>query len=256
MPASSSAINPKGYKIEFFEDTHKYISNINGNKITYTSGTQFIHQFFPPFDPDGLITKRCAERDGVTVEEIKAKWAAAGKEATTFGTKVHECCEDTILGKPLRNSPSNDKERITFKYAIDISSKLKNRLDILGVEKIVFSPSLRIAGTIDLFAKSKKTGEHIIIDHKTNKSIDMENTWKKYALDPISHIDDINYAHYGCQLNLYQYILKYEGYVPKDATFKMYLNHITDKGVKLIELPDMQNEIKDMMIYFLAKQII
>lgn len=47
-----------------------------------------------------------------------------------------------------------------------------DRLDILGVEKIVFSPSLRLAGTIDLFARSRKDGTYLIIDHKTNASID------------------------------------------------------------------------------------
>lgn len=33
----------------------------------------------------------------------------------------------------------------------------------------------------------------------------------------------------------------------------MYLNHITELGAKLIEIYDMQNEIKDMMIWHLAK---
>lgn len=254
MPASSTAKHPKGYIIDFFEDTHKYISIINNREITYTSGTQFIHPFFPPFDADGSIAKRCAEKEGISVEEIKAKWTASGKEATAFGTKVHECCEDIILGNELRNIATNDKEKTTFQHAIDISKKIKNRLDVLGVEKIVFSPQLRIAGTIDLFARSRKTGEYIIIDHKSNKSIDVENTWKKFALEPISHIPDTNFGHYSCQLNLYQYILKREGYVPKDAQFKMYLNHITELGAKLIEISNMQSEIKDMMIWHLANK--
>ena len=254
MPGSCTAKHPRGYEIEFHEDTHKYISVINGEEISYTSGTQFIHQFFPPFDPDGSIAKRCAERDGISVAEVRAKWAAAGKEATTIGTRVHECCEDTILKRPLRNSPTTEKEKTLFNYAVDIGERLLQRLDILGVEKIVFSPSLQIAGTIDLFARSKKTGDYVILDHKTNKSIDIENTWNKFALEPIEHVADNNYGHYGCQLNLYQYILKREGYVPKNAKFKMFLNHISESGSKMIEIFDLQHEIKDMMIWHLIKK--
>ena len=41
--------------------------------------------------------------------------------------------------------------------------------------------------------------------------------------------------------------------MPKDATFKMYLNHVTTEHAKLIEVPDRQNEIKDMMIQYLLK---
>jgi hypothetical protein len=39
MPGTSKAKNPKGYEIEFFEDTHKYITILNGKEIKYTSGT-------------------------------------------------------------------------------------------------------------------------------------------------------------------------------------------------------------------------
>ena len=41
-------------------------------------------------------------------------------------------------------------------------------VDILGIEKIVFDHRLKLAGTIDLFAKSRKDGSYLIIDHKTN----------------------------------------------------------------------------------------
>ena len=99
MPGSSKAKHPSGAIIEFFENTHKYISIIKGQEINYISGTTFIHKFFPAFDADGKIAERCAIKEGCTVEEIKAKWAQAGKEASMLGTKVHECCEDIILGK-------------------------------------------------------------------------------------------------------------------------------------------------------------
>lgn len=256
MPGSSKAKHPNGYTIEFFEDSHKYVSIIDDQEITYVSGTQFLHKFFPPFDADGEIARRCAAKEGCTVEEIREKWAKAGREASTLGTKVHECCEDIELGRnELRNVPSCMKEKKMIEHATKMAKKFYNGLDILGVEKIVFSPSLKIAGTIDLFARSRKDGSYLIIDWKTNKSIDIEDKWNKFAFSPIEHLHDTNYVHYSGQLNLYQYILKRERYVPKDAIFKMYLCHVTEEDAKLIEVHDMQSEIKDMVISYLTEEI-
>ena len=256
MPGSSKAKHPQGWDIEFFEDTHKYISYIDGQEINYISGTQFLHRFFPPFDPNDEIAKRCAAKEGVTLEEIKEKWAKAGREASALGTRVHECCEDIELGrKELRNTPQDAREERMFSNAMKMAKRFYSQLDILGVEKIVFSPTLRIAGTIDLFAKSRKNGNYILGDHKTNKSIDMEDKWNKFALKPIEHLHNINFNLYSLQLNLYQYLLKHEGYVSKDSKFIMFLNHITENQAKIIQLPNMQNEIKDMLIEYLSNKI-
>jgi len=254
MPACSKAKNPAGVEIIFEELSHRYTSTINGKEIQYTSGTGFIGQFFQPFDPTGEITARCAKREGLTVEEIQAKWKAKGAASCKFGTRCHEVCEDVELGREIRNTAENAKEVATFKNAVKMATAFRNKLDILGVEKIVFDPDLRIAGTIDLFAKSRKDPEtYIIIDHKTNASIDTENKYDKYGLDPIDHVDDTNFFHYALQLNLYEYLLKYGHYVPQYAKFKLYLNHLTETSGKLIELPDMQSEIKDMMIAHLLR---
>lgn len=257
MPGSSKAKHPKGYIVEFFEDSHKYISYIDGQEICYISGTQFLHKFFKPFDADGEIAKRCAMKEGVSIEEIRDRWAKAGKEASTLGTKIHECCEDIELGrKELRNKPANMKEERMMDHAIKMAKRFYAGFNILGVEKIVFSPSLRIAGTIDLFARSKKDGTYVIIDHKTNKSIDLEDRWNKFALPPIDHLHDINFVTYGLQLNLYEYLLKHEGYIPKDAKFKLFLNHITEDSAKLILIPDYQMEIRDMFISWMSGDVL
>lgn len=258
MPGTSKAKHPRGYEIEFFEDSHIYRSIINGKEIKYTSGTGLIHACFPPFDPSGEITKRCALKEGITIEELKARWKAKGDASCKFGTRVHECCEDIELGKSeheLRNKPQDAREEIVFKHAVNMARKFRQQLDILGVEKIVFSPELEIAGTIDLFARSKKTGDWIIIDHKTNQTIDTENKWNSFALEPIEYVPNINFYTYSLQLNLYQYLSQREGYVPKHSKFRLFLNHLTESGAKLIELPDMQLEIRDIIVEHLLKKI-
>ncbi len=40
----------------------------------------------------------------------------------------------------------------------------------------------------------------------------------------------------------------------KDAKFKFFINHVTLEAAKLIELPDMQSEVKDIVIDFLLKK--
>ena len=255
MPGTSKAKSPSGIEIVFEELTHKYTSEVNGKLIEYTSGTTFTHKYIPEFDPTGIITARCAKKQGISVEELKEQWRQKGLASTTLGTRCHEICEDIELGRDVRNKAQDEKEEKMFANAAKMAAAFRQKIDILGVEKIVFSPELQLAGTIDLFAKSRKDGSFLIIDHKTNKSIDIENKYKSFCLKPIDHVPNLNFWHYGLQLNLYAYLLKYGKWVPKDAKFKFFLNHITENEAKLIELPDMQLEIRDMMIDFLLRKL-
>ncbi len=117
-----------------------------------------------------------------------------------------------------------------------MAEKFRQGLDVLGVEKIVFNPFLPhpIAGTIDLLARSRKNGDILILDWKTNKSIDLENRWDKYGLDPIKHVPDTALGHYECQLSLYQYLLVLGKYFPPETKFKRAIIHLTETGHKII----------------------
>lgn len=250
MPGTSSDINLRGVKILFDEASHVYSSTINGNEIKYISGTTFIHKFFPEFDAD-KIAPFSAKKEGCTVEEIKKKWKQIGIEAVTFGTRVHEVCEDILLNRQIRNTPKDEKEQVVFKNASAISKTIREKFKILGVEKIVFDETLKIAGTIDLFAQND-VGTYLVLDHKTNKSIELENKYGEKALPPIEELDNSNFNTYALQLNLYEFILRYSGYVPKNAKFKRAIIHHTLDRSKIIELPDYQDHIKNMIIYYLA----
>lgn len=251
MPACSTAKHPSGISITFTEDDHRYSSVLNGKELTYTSGTTFIHKFFPPFDPTGEILKRKALKEGKTPEALKAEWDANRDASCVFGTRTHAICEDVLLGRERRYSPESDKEKNTFEQGADMANKFRCGLDVLGVEKIVFSPFLPnpIAGTIDLLARSRKDGSILILDWKTNKSIDRENKYSKFAFDPICHIPDLNYWHYSLQLSLYQYLLVLGKYVPCESKFKRAIIHLTETGHEIIQLPDLTSEIKDMIIW-------
>lgn len=71
-------------------------------------------KFYPEFDPDGKIAANCARREGITVDEIKARWKAKGDESCRLGTRLHEICEDNILARSERNQPENDIEARRF----------------------------------------------------------------------------------------------------------------------------------------------
>ena len=243
MPSCSTSQNPRGITITFTESNHKYTSIIDGKEISYISGTTFISKFFPPFDPTGSITRACAKKRGLTVEAIKQEWKEKGDKSCAFGTKIHESVEDTLNGKPLRNKPLDLREELTMMNAVNLGKKLLDRFDILGVEKIIFDEKLKIAGTMDLFVKSKMNGKYWIFDHKTNKSIDKENKYNTFGLHPIEHIPNTNFYHYQLQLQLYEYLLKEVGYIPKDADVGKCLFHITDKGVKTYQLGDYSKDM-------------
>ena len=250
MPGTSESKNPRGVKITFTEQTHKYVSIIDDKEISYSSATGFVHKFFPEFD-EKRVSAFVAKKQGKTQQQILDEWHKKRDDSCFFGTKVHETAEDVLTNRPFRNTPKSLKEEIVFKKAKAYAQKFKDNMDVLGVEQIVFDERLQLAGTIDLLLRSKKDGSIIIADWKTNSEIKMENSFEK-GLFPIEHVQNCNYFHYALQLNLYQFLLTYSGYYPKDTNFKRMLIHLNDETSNVYMLPDMQNEIKDMMIAWLS----
>lgn len=272
MPSCATAKNPRGDEIRFDEASHTYYSPVSGSidaitpqtgLVYYTSGTTFIHHFFPPFDPDGQIAIRAAQKRGTTVDQIHFEWKQNAAAACELGTRVHETAEDIlldrrdILGKRLfRNQPRDEKEKKLFAAAFTAATKLVlPEYDILGVEKIVFCKRCLIAGTVDFLAKHRTSGEILIGDWKTNKKIDQRNTYRdgRFALAPIEHLENCNYIHYALQLNLYQKLLVKSGYLPRTAKFKRAIFHLTEQGPTPYYLPDLQTEVCDMIIYALER---
>ena len=248
MPKTSTAINPHGIPIVFTEEDHSYITKIN-----YTSVTTLVGMFFPKFDSE-KIAPLSAHKHGKTTEEILEEWKTAGEEACALGTKIHETCEDVLLGNSFRNTSNNENEERMMNVAKIAAKKIKTEFDILGVEKLIFNEQLGIAGTIDLLAKSKKSGKVYIFDWKTNKRILKENDFGTKGLGPITHLDDCNYNHYALQLSIYQYILLETGYVSRDTLFDRALLHLTEYEPRSILVPYFENETKNIIDIYLKER--
>ena len=280
MPATSRHRHPQGYEIVFDEEPHVYYTILTGhltptgtvpranmnpdgsygnktvaNKIFYTSGTTFVHKFCPPFDPDGKIAEKKAREVGVSPDQIRFEWKQKGIAACEMGTRVHETCEDILHRRAFRNQPKDDHERKLMAAGWEACQRIMADYNVIGVEQMVGDLDCQIAGTIDLLVSNKKTGAVGIFDWKTNAKIDFQNNFRNGSrmLRPIQHLHNCSGVIYTLQLNLYQYILVKSGYLPRDTKFERQIIQLTEDGPKFFPLPDLQIEVRDMLVFVLEQ---
>lgn len=282
MPGTSKSRNPQGWEIVFDEESHTYTTKMRGNHpittngsvlkcaerltddgddtvltITYTSGTKFVHHFFPQFDADGKIAAKKARDRGTSVEQIRFEWAQHAAEACAMGTRVHETCEDVLKGRrdllgnyEFRNKPQSDHEDRLMRAGIRAAEFVKGKFEVLGIEQIVFDLDIQLAGTIDLLVRDRSDGTVWILDWKTNNKIEFRNNYRtnNRALFPISHLDNCSAVQYGLQLSTYQFLMVRAGYFPREQKFRRAIFHLTEDGPVFHELPDYSIEVRDMAI--------
>jgi len=244
--------HPSGKRIGFEDKRHVYFVE-NDDSINFTSGTSFLKQFFPKFDVE-TISAKYAAKHGLDQEEVKAMWKEKGRKAADEGTEVHQYMEDLFFGKKpivsLNNSRVANLQRIGFSFWYE---NLTKEYDIVEAEKVIASVDLRLAGMVDLIGINKSTRTLALLDWKTNRELKFENPWQT-GLGPLLHLQDTNVNHYYLQLNLYQYIMQKEGYAQNydvvDGDVERVILHMTESGVQKIYAPDMQNEIKEMLLVF------
>ena len=279
MPSCTKAKNPRGIEIIFTEEPHEYYSLLplstgivsptgaiwrgdeksrsvdNFIRASYTSGTTFVHKFCPPFDPDGKIALRAAQKKGVSVDQIKFEWKQRSAEACEMGTRVHATCEDFFYDRPCRFQPQSEKERRIMQAGITAAQAFKSKYRIMGVEQLVGDLDCQLAGSIDLLAYDPATDTWWILDWKTNAKIEKDNTFKtgQFMKDPIAHLKNCNFVHYALQLNTYKYLLYAAAYVPRMAKIRCGIIHLTEAGPIFYEMPDYSNEVRDMLIYILEQ---
>jgi ATP-dependent exoDNAse (exonuclease V) beta subunit len=112
---------------------------------------------------------------------------------------------------------------------------------------------LNIAGQIDCLVKNGN--EIVIIDHKTNKKLDLKggfNTVTKSTakmLYPLNNLDDCNFNHYQLQLSTYAWMLQKinPDFVIKD----LILNHYDHEGNNTLYHCDyLKTEVERMLAYY------
>lgn len=173
------------------------------------SVTTLVHQFLPPFD-EAKQAEETARKRGCDVESLIMEWAEKRERACRLGTRTHETAEDCLLGRSPRNAPEDDAERARFKAVWNYAKgQVYDKMKVEGVEKLVFSSALGIAGSIDLLAM--RDAKHYILDWKTNENL-MRPAFGTF-LAPFTHLQADSLTIYSLQLSIYRILLEVEGYV-------------------------------------------
>lgn len=250
MPGNKTINHPnKNISITFTEDDHKYIDS---NQKQYISVTTIIGEAFEKFN-SVKIAKQCCVKKGKPWEVLVKEWEELGKAATKLGTRVHENCEYQINGeieKMHTASSENIYEQILFNLAYKEVNKLLTNKKIvkLETEKLIFSPTLKIAGSIDLFVTYIDGSYHIFDWKILSKGLSMIGFNNKCGiLNATKKIPDSNYWHYALQLQIYEILLKIENYIDKNSIVKRTLNTFTDGKFLQYDMPDVKNECKDLI---------
>jgi len=183
--------------IRFDEKTHSYYGE-NGKR--YTSVTQLLKPYTPPFDPDGFIIKAVAKKEGVAEQDIRYKWNKERDEACDKGNKLHASIEALVK----KEKPADEKIIEDF-----IRFKKENITGKLTAEERIWNDFYEVAGTPDMPERFKRKTN--IFDHKTNKQIDFSNKYGTRMLGDLSFLEDCNYNKYALQLSIYGLLYELRG---------------------------------------------
>jgi ATP-dependent exoDNAse (exonuclease V) beta subunit len=228
QPQIRTAKHPSGVSIEFHPEPHLYV--FDGNQ--FPSVTRLIHRWFPEFDAESVAKKK-AEREGGSYEALVREWSRKRDEAASFGSKIHLMAETIILENDDRAADdlAQGEREVAYLNAVkEALRRIRLGYDILETEKIVFSPDLKVAGTVDLLLRSRSTGEYVIADWKTNREIKYSSFRQERGTGPCRSLENCNFNHYSLQISSYSHLLTRERYLPDVQTVRGVLLHLSERG--------------------------
>ena len=213
------------------------------------------------FNKDLLSTYDISENDfNKAQQDILDEWDKNNREACERGTKIHS---------ELENNFYKAGKNITLQK-FGIGGKFECRKDYTDLdlehgvypEYLIYRESedgiLKIAGQVDLIIKNGN--DIIIVDHKTNKKIDLKsgfNTQTKSTAKmkyPLNNLDDCNFWHYTMQLSTYAWMLQKinPNFVIKD----LILNHYDHNGNNTLYHCEYLKHDVEKMLYHYKKSLI
>lgn len=281
-------IDKQNGSIAFNEEAHRYW-NVNDEAKKFISVTTLIERFGQPFDKDfwsaykalekllpaeswkiekkSLLSSKKLDKTLLQAYDIsedtfnKAQqdildaWAEENRKSCERGTKIHAQLEAEFYrgGKNVELKKfglggkfecRRDYTELDLPYGV-YPEYLISRTSDDGI--------LNIAGQIDCLVKNGN--EIVIIDHKTNKKLDLKggfNTVTKSTakmLYPLNNLDDCNFNHYQLQLSTYAWMLQKinPDFVIKD----LILNHYDHEGNNTLYHCDyLKTEVERMLAYY------
>jgi ATP-dependent exoDNAse (exonuclease V) beta subunit len=203
--------HPRDSKISFQEEGHLY--TIEGMEEHPISVTTIIHNLFPDFNEDLIITKMMNSQKwpqskyyGQTRQEIKDLWEKNRVEASSLGTSMHYDIELYLNGeKPLHPETKEFNHFLLYWEQFQITNP---GWIPFRTEWMVYDEEKKLSGSIDfVLCREDNPDEIVIMDWKRSKEIKMNNGWEK-GFGPFKFMDNCNYCHYTLQLNIYKHILE------------------------------------------------
>jgi ATP-dependent exoDNAse (exonuclease V) beta subunit len=202
-------------------------------KKKLVSVTEFIHQFFTPFD-DKAIAKKLSyfpvnKAQGHGICYFLNKWKQSSNDGTIVHNEIDMCLKH-------ENLPLTVKAQLAIEFLTTLN------YDDVQSEVQVFNEEVGLAGTIDAVVVTD--GKITLIDWKTNETIRLKSyKGQKGILPPTANIEDCNYNHYCLQLNLYAYLLHLEG----KKVEGMKLVHLENDKYTVYDIPVMLDVIGEML---------
>lgn len=227
MPQATQTPHPRDENIvlTFTEEDHRYVDNLDRE---YKSVTTLVKNQFPEFDTQAVAAK-VAARDGCTIESVITGWDNRRDAACRYGTMCHEFAEYLLSdgksgSKRLIHHGFCEKTNNAIKCIENAVTALLMFYDIIAIERVLFSPKYLVAGTADLIARNKQSGEIAIIDWKTNEEI-TDQHWEM-GVGRCSKLPHCNKAHYSLQTSIYAEIMQQEGYTEPNEEIVSTIIHI------------------------------
>jgi ATP-dependent exoDNAse (exonuclease V) beta subunit len=227
---------------KFNSKKHTYTVGRGKSKKQLTSVTQFVKQFFAPFDEK---TSSEAKHYSLLRKGLPSKspafWRKEWKKTRELGTEIHDQIKKLILNEI---DLTHDVQPLAV-HALNAFHKYTAKNNpLMGLpEQIIFSEELGLAGTIDLLLLYDEDTV-VLFDWKTNKEIKTEGYKGATGKGPCADLRDCNYVHYTLQLSTYAYILENDyGFKPKD----LFLVHLTDNGPEVMKINYLKDKVREMI---------
>lgn len=223
--------------IKFIESSHQYFL---GDK-ELVSTTTVLSKYKEPFDPTGIIAYKCAQREGISKDEIQAKWKKTSEDACLYGTNVHAQIENYLITNKIGDTPEKDIiedfSKIKFKGTIYPELRLK-------------SLEYGLAGTCDIGILNKNIVK--IHDIKTNKRFYIKPRYGNKFLYPLEDIPECHLTMYSLQILIY-------GEMVKEHGFDFEPGHILwvnpeSRRIEKFEVLDLNKEVKLLLKHYKSLQ--
>ncbi len=226
--------------IVFEPEEHVY--RVGGTE--YRPVTTLVEDCFEKFDADFWAERKATPE--CPAEMLKARWAAAGKEARDMGTRLHDNIERHYLGV----KPEAGTDDPAWELFRSFTGKVK--LTPYRSEWRIFSEDLLLAGTLDFLAV-EPDGTYVLWDWKrSNKVVTpfgtpvKENRFGKRGLGPMAGVPDTSYHHYALQLSIYRHILETKyGISPRAAYLGIF--HPDYREPWVVEVPYLREEVASLL---------